>query len=110
MQEVADSLGIHESTVSRAIANKYMNTPHGLFDMKYFFNTGIEAAGGENISVNNIKRMVQEMVSQEDPKSPLSDQQIIDRLKEKGITLARRTVTKYRKELKILSSNQRRKF
>ncbi len=110
MQEVADSLGIHESTVSRAIANKYLQTPHGLYDMRYFFSTGVQGAGGESVSVTNIKAMLKMIFSREDPKNPLSDQQVIDRLKEKGITLARRTVTKYRKELNIPSSNLRRKL
>lgn len=110
MQEVADSLGIHESTVSRAIANKYMNTHHGLFDMRYFFSAGVDSQGGERISVNTIKTMIQQMVNAEDPGHPLSDQQIIGALAAKGLTLARRTVTKYRKELKIPTSNLRRKF
>jgi len=110
LQQVADSLGIHESTVSRAIASKYIQTPHGLFDMKYFFSAGIESDGGGSVAISNIKKMIQQMIGQEDPKNPLSDQQIIEKLKEKGLTLARRTVTKYRKEFGILSSNQRRKF
>jgi RNA polymerase sigma-54 factor len=110
MQEVADSLGIHESTVSRAIANKYLQTPHGLYDMKYFFSTGIESAGGGSVSVTNIKIMLRRLCDQEDPKNPLSDQQVIDKLKEKGLTLARRTITKYRKELNIPASNMRRKL
>lgn len=110
MQKIADSLGIHESTVSRAISGKYIQTPHGLFDLKYFFTTGIESVSGASISVTNIKGMIQRMVSQEDPQRPLTDQKIIAKLYEKGIKLARRTVTKYRKVLKILPSNMRRKF
>lgn len=109
LQQVADSLGIHESTVSRAIANKYIQTPHGLFDMKYFFTAGIASEDG-SIAIPNVKSMIQQIIEREDPKAPFSDQQVIDKLKEKGITLARRTVTKYRKELGILSSNQRRKY
>ena len=110
LQQVADSLGIHESTVSRTIANKYIQTPHGLFDMKYFLTAGIASDGGGSVAIPNVKSMIQQMIEREDPKAPLSDQQVIDKLKEKGITLARRTVTKYRKELGILSSNQRRKY
>lgn len=110
MQEVADSLGIHESTVSRAIANKYMQTPHGLFDMKYFFSAGVNSQSGVSVSVNTIKSTIRQMINAEDPKKPLSDQQIIDTLAAKGLKLARRTITKYRKELKIPSSNRRRKF
>ncbi len=110
MQEVADSLGIHESTVSRAIASKYMQTPRGLFDMKYFFTTGVAMQSGASISVTNIKRMLQQIIDREDPKKPLSDQEIIEKLNEQGINLARRTIAKYRKELGILPSNLRRKF
>lgn len=110
MQEVADALGIHESTVSRAIASKYIQTPHGLFDMKYFFSTGIESQSGTSVSVTNIKRMIRQMIDQEDPQHPLTDIQIIGMLKEKGITIARRTVSKYRKVMKILSSSMRRKY
>ena len=110
MQEVADALGIHESTVSRAIANKYLQTPHGLYDLKYFFSAGIQSAGGSSVSVTNIKAMLRQMCAQEDPKKPLSDQQVIEMLKEKGIPLARRTITKYRKELGIPSSSMRRRL
>jgi RNA polymerase sigma-54 factor len=78
--------------------------------MKYFFSAGIESDGGGSVAISNIKKMIQQMIGQEDQKNPLSDQHIIEKLKEKGLTLARRTVTKYRKEFGILSSNQRRKF
>jgi RNA polymerase sigma-54 factor len=78
--------------------------------MKYFFTAGIASGGGGIIAITNVKSMIQQMISQEDSKSPLSDQQVIEKLKGKGLTLARRTVTKYRKELRIPSSNQRRKF
>jgi RNA polymerase sigma-54 factor len=110
MQQIADALGIHESTVSRAIANKYIFTPHGLFDLKYFFSTGIESAGGESVSTTNIKRIIQQMVAQENPQSPLTDQEIIEKLAAQGVHLARRTVSKYRKNLSILPSNLRRKY
>ncbi|MDD5556819.1 MAG: RNA polymerase factor sigma-54 [bacterium] len=110
MQEVADALGIHESTVSRAIAGKYAQTPHGLYDMKYFFSTGISTAGGDAVAANAIKGMIGEIIGRENPKEPLSDQQVIDLLKGKGIALARRTVTKYRKELGIPPSSRRRSF
>ena len=110
MQEVADALGIHESTVSRAIANKYLQTPHGLYDLKYFFSAGVRSSDGDSVSVRNIKAMLHRICSQEDPRHPLSDQQIIEKLKENGIPLARRTITKYRKELKIPSSSMRRRL
>jgi RNA polymerase sigma-54 factor len=110
MQEVADALGIHESTVSRAIANKYLQTPHGLYDLKYFFSAGVRSSGGDSVSVRNIKAMLRRICAQEDPRHPLSDQQIIEKLKEGGIPLARRTITKYRKELRIPSSSMRRRL
>jgi RNA polymerase sigma-54 factor len=110
MQMVAAVVGIHESTVSRAIANKYMATPRGLFQMKYFFTPGLQSQSGENVSTTNIKERLTEIVSKEDHQKPMSDQDIVEALKAKGIDVARRTVTKYRKELKILPSNLRKKF
>jgi RNA polymerase sigma-54 factor len=110
MQMVASAVGIHESTVSRAIANKYMATPRGLFQMKYFFTPGLQSQTGENVSTTNIKGMLTEIVAREDHQKPMSDQDIVEALKAKGINVARRTVTKYRKELKILPSNLRKKF
>jgi RNA polymerase sigma-54 factor len=110
MQMVASQVGIHESTVSRAIANKYMTTPRGLFQMKYFFTPGLQSQTGENVSTTNIKEMLDELIAKEDHQKPMSDQEIVEALKAKGINVARRTVTKYRKELKILPSNLRKKF
>jgi RNA polymerase sigma-54 factor len=110
MQEVASSVGIHESTVSRAIANKYMDTPQGLFQIKFFFSTSIATQTGGTISALNVKEMVKILIKKENPQKPLSDQKIIQLLSEQGIDLARRTVAKYRKELHILPSNLRKKF
>ena len=110
MQEVAGSIGIHESTVSRAIANKYIDTPQGLFQMKFFFSTSIATQSGGAISAVNVKEMIQNLIKNEDSKKPLSDQKIIELLKGQGIDLARRTVAKYRKELHILPSNLRKTF
>jgi len=110
MQMVATQVGIHESTVSRAIAGKHMSTPRGLFQMKYFFTPGLQNQSGENISTTNIKEMLTGIISKENSAKPLSDQDIVELLKTKGMNVARRTVTKYRKELKILPSNLRKKF
>ncbi len=109
MQTVATAIGMHESTVSRAIANKHMSTPRGLFQMKYFFTPGLQTQAGQSMSTTNIKEMINEIISKEDSMHPLSDQDMVELLKTKGIDVARRTVTKYRKELKILSSNLRKK-
>lgn len=110
MQKVASEVGIHESTVSRAIASKYMATPHGVFQMKYFFTPGLQTQTGENISTTHIKDILNDLIAKEDAIHPMSDQEIVGELKKKGIAVARRTVTKYRKELKILPSNLRKKY
>jgi RNA polymerase sigma-54 factor len=107
---VAEKVGVHETTVSRAVANKYMQTPHGLFEMRYFFTTGYTTEGGATLSNASVKEQLAKVVAQEDPSHPLSDQEIVAILKEKGIPIARRTVAKYRDELDILPSNLRKKF
>lgn len=110
MTQVADTVGVHETTVSRAIANKYIQTPHGVFDMKYFFTPGYKGGDGESISNTSVKEMIQQLVSNEEPFKPLSDQSIVALLKGKDISIARRTVAKYREELGILPSNLRRQY
>lgn len=110
MHEVASKLGIHESTVSRAISKKHVQTPQGLFPVKYFFSAEMKTMDGGTISARNIKQKVQQIIQTENPKKPLSDQEIISILKNENIPLARRTVTKYRKELKIPSSHLRKKY
>ncbi len=110
MSEVAADVGVHETTVSRAIANKYIQTPHGIFEMKYFFTTGYTSNTGEVVSNSSVKDALAELVKSEDPKSPLSDMDIVDLLGKKGIPIARRTVAKYRQELNILPSNLRRTY
>ncbi len=97
-------------TVSRAIANKYIKTPHGVFEFKYFFTTGYQADSGASVSNTSVKEMLADLVALEDKASPLSDQELVAKLQEKGITLARRTVAKYREELGILPSNLRRDY
>jgi RNA polymerase sigma-54 factor len=110
MQEVADRIGMHVSTVSRALTDKYMQTPRGLFPMKYFFTGGFESADGSAESNRAVMERIQKMIDAENKKSPLSDQEIGERLKKQGIDIARRTVAKYREKLGILSSRQRKEY
>jgi RNA polymerase sigma-54 factor len=110
MTQIADAVGVHETTVSRAIANKYMRTPHGVFEMKFFFTPGYQAESGESVSNKSVKEMITDLVAVEDKSSPLSDQEIVAKLQEKGLKVARRTVAKYREELGIMPSNLRRDF
>ncbi len=108
LKEVADDIGMHESTVSRVTTNKYMYTPQGMFELKFFFHSGISSSGGEMSSIR-VKEMIRDSVSGEDVRKPLTDQQIVEFLTGKGINIARRTITKYRKELKISSASKRKK-
>ncbi|MCR4398689.1 MAG: RNA polymerase factor sigma-54, partial [Firmicutes bacterium] len=110
LRQVADMIGVHESTVSRAVANKYVQTPHGVFEMKSFFNSGVPSAGGGGVSSRAIKKMLREMIEGENPTSPLSDQEIADIFSKKGIFISRRTVTKYREDLGIWSSTRRKRY
>lgn len=110
MNQVAESVGVHETTVSRAIANKYIRTPMGLFEMKFFFTPGYQGEDGREVSNKSIKDRIARIVEDESPSKPLSDQKIVDILKSEGITIARRTVAKYREELGILPTNLRRKY
>ena len=110
MTQIAEVVGVHETTVSRAIANKYIKTPHGVFDFKFFFTPGYEAQSGESVSNTSVKEMINELIAGEDRSRPLSDQEIVVKLQEKGINIARRTVAKYREELGLLPSNLRREY
>ena len=110
MTQIADVVGVHETTVSRAIANKYIKTPHGVFDFKYFFTPGYQADSGAAVSNTSVKEMIADLVSVEDKGAPLSDQELVAKLQDKGIKIARRTVAKYREELGILPSNLRRDY
>ena len=110
MTQIADVVGVHETTVSRAIANKFIKTPHGVFEMKFFFTPGYQADSGASVSNKSVKEMINDLVSVEDTAKPLSDQDIVAKLQEKGITIARRTVAKYREELGLLPSNLRRDY
>jgi RNA polymerase sigma-54 factor len=110
MTQIAEVVGVHETTVSRAIANKFIKTPHGVFDFKYFFTPGYQADSGAAVSNTSVKEMIADLISIEDKGAPLSDQELVAKLLEKGITIARRTVAKYREELGILPSNLRRDY
>ncbi|MEM9400080.1 MAG: RNA polymerase factor sigma-54 [Verrucomicrobiota bacterium] len=110
MNQVADVVGVHETTVSRAIANKYVQTPWGILPIKFFFTSGYQTADGQTLANTSIKDSIAELVSKEDTSKPLSDSEIVKILKEKGIDLARRTVAKYRAELNILPSNLRKQL
>lgn len=110
MNAIAERVGVHETTVSRAIANKYIRTPHGVFSFKYFFTPGFTAANGESVSNKTIKDHIAHIISQENPAKPHSDQSIVNQLKGKDIKIARRTVAKYREELGILPTNLRRRY
>ncbi len=108
LRDVANDIGMHESTVSRVVNNKYMHTPQGVFEMKYFFHSGIHSAYGESVSSVTIKRRIQKIVDNEDSQKPLSDSRIVGILQAEGLVLARRTIAKYREELRIPTSSQRK--
>jgi RNA polymerase sigma-54 factor len=110
MVQVAEVVGVHETTVSRAVSGKYMQTPQGLFEMKYFFTAGIQTASGDGMSNTSVKDLIEEIFRNENTGKPLSDQEVVHMLKEKGIVIARRTVAKYRTELNILPSNLRKVY
>ncbi len=108
LRDVAASIGMHESTVSRVVNNKYMFTPQGVFEMKYFFHSGIHSSYGGNVSSVVIKQRIRKMIEAEDVRKPLSDSRIVALLQEEGLILARRTIAKYREDLKISTSSQRK--
>jgi len=108
LRDVANDIGMHESTVSRVVTNKYMHTPQGVFEMKYFFHSGIASSFGEAVSSVTIKQRIRKIIEAEDGRKPLSDSKIVSMLQKEGLDLARRTIAKYREELKIPTSNQRK--
>ena len=109
LRQVAEDIGMHESTISRVVSNKYMYTPRGLFPMKYFFHSGVDSARGENVSSMVVKERIRKLIEAEDPARPMSDSKIMRMLQKEGIRLARRTVAKYREEMLIPSSDKRKK-
>lgn len=110
LRDIANDIGMHESTVSRVTTNKYVHTPRGIFELKYFFNSGISKTDGDSLASESVKLKIKNLVGEEDPKNPLSDQKIVELLKKDGIQIARRTVAKYRDMLKILPSSKRKKL
>ena len=109
LRDVADDIGMHESTVSRVTTNKYANTPQGIFELKYFFNSSINRVDGDAIASESVKDRIRQLISHEDARRPLSDQRLAEMLVSSNIDIARRTVTKYREALNILSSTKRRR-
>lgn len=110
LKNIADEIKVHESTVSRAISGKYAQTPRGIFEIKYFFKSGIETCRGEDISSESIKKMIKSIIDEEDSAKPISDQSIADFLEKKGYKISRRTVAKYRDEIGIPASSRRRRY
>jgi RNA polymerase sigma-54 factor len=110
MAQVAEVVGVHETTVSRAVSGKYIQTPQGVFEMKYFFTAGLQTVTGDDVSNTSVKDMITEIFKNEDAGKPLADQEVVKMLADKGITIARRTVAKYRTELNILPSNLRKVY
>ncbi|MEM6959508.1 MAG: RNA polymerase sigma-54 factor, partial [Myxococcota bacterium] len=110
LRDVAEAVGLHESTISRVTSNKYVNTPRGLLELKFFFNSAIRRDNQEDIASESVKQEIKKIVGSEDPKAPYSDQKLVKLLAEKDIKIARRTVAKYREMLGILSSTKRKKY
>ncbi len=110
LRDVADDIEMHESTVSRVTTNKYVQTPQGLFELKYFFNSGINTTDGDAVASASVKSRIKEIISGENPKKPYSDQKMVVLLKEQDINIARRTVTKYREMLGLGSSTERKRL
>jgi RNA polymerase sigma-54 factor len=108
IKEVAEEVGVHPSTVSRAVANKYAHTPQGVIELRYFFSESVNGPQGGGVSLLTLKRRVKKMIEDEDSGHPLTDEQIAKRLDEEGIHVTRRTVAKYREDLRIPSTHQRR--
>ncbi|MBT8082451.1 MAG: RNA polymerase factor sigma-54 [Gammaproteobacteria bacterium] len=109
LRDVADEIGMHESTISRVTTNKYMHTPRGVFEFKYFFSSHLASDSGEDQSSTSVRAKIRKLINAEEPAKPLSDSKITNLLKEEGISVARRTVAKYREAMKIPSSSERRK-
>jgi RNA polymerase sigma-54 factor len=101
---------MHESTISRVVTNKYMQTPRGIYELKYFFSSGIHKTGGDTIASKSVKEDIRRIISEETARKPLSDSEIVKLLEKEKITIARRTVAKYREMMGILPSSRRKKF
>lgn len=111
LKDIAEDVEMHESTISRVTTNKYVHTPRGIFELKYFFNSSVARAdGGDSMASESVKKMISDLIKAENTKKPYSDQKIVDMLEEKGVQLARRTVAKYREQMGILPSSKRKKY
>lgn len=110
LKDVAEDIEMHESTVSRVTTNKYVHTPQGIYELKYFFNAGISRRGGGELASEAVKEKIKKLIEGEDSRKPYSDQKLVELLREEGIDIARRTVAKYREQLNLLSSSKRRKL
>lgn len=110
LSTVAETVGVHESTVSRAISNKYVQSPHGLFPWKFFFVNGVGSGGSLKAAVTNVKGIMKDLIDHEDPANPLNDESLVELLKKQDILISRRTVAKYRKDLGILSAGKRKRY
>ena len=108
LKDVAEEIGMHESTISRVTTNKYMHTPRGVFEFKYFFSSHLSSATGEDQSSTSVRAKIRKMIGAENPTKPLSDSKLADLLANEGIKVARRTVAKYREAMSIASSSERR--
>jgi RNA polymerase sigma-54 factor len=109
IKDVAEEIGVHPSTVSRAVANKYALTPHGVYELRFFFTEGVQGPNGSSIPLMLLKRKVCKMIEQEDPRKPLTDDTLSRMLREDGVHVTRRTVAKYREDLNIPSTHRRRR-
>ena len=109
LRDVAEDIGMHESTISRVTTNKYMQTPQGLYELKYFFKSGLSTSDGDSVSSESVKNRIKEIIDKENPAKPLSDQKIAEMLSDATVNIARRTVTKYREMMRIGSSSERRR-
>jgi RNA polymerase sigma-54 factor len=110
LQQIANHIGMHESTVSRVTTNKYVQTPRGVFELKYFFSSGLQTDDGDDVSAKVAKEKISQLIQNEDKRDPLSDQRIAELLQQDGLRIARRTVAKYRESLRLLPARQRRRF
>ncbi len=110
LRDIAEDLGMHESTISRVTNNKYVHTPFGIFELKYFFSHSVMTANGQGVASESVKNMISSFIKEENPAKPLSDQNIVEMLEEQGVQLARRTVAKYREQLGIAPSSRRKKY
>jgi RNA polymerase sigma-54 factor len=109
IKDVAEEIGVHASTVSRAVANKYALTPHGVYELRFFFSEGVQGPSGDSVPLLLLKRKVKRMIEEEDPRKPLTDDILSKMLREDGIHVTRRTVAKYREDLNIPSTHERRR-